>query len=44
MHAIKSRSMKLQTFISMPQKLSVYLGELPPDITGQETVPLPSHL
>ena len=41
-HLIKSRSMKLRSFISRLQELNAYLEEFPPDTEGQETAPLPA--
>ena len=39
-HIIKPRSVKLCDFLNRLQELNAYLGELPPDTLGQETVPL----
>ena len=36
---LKSRGMKLRSFISKPQELNAYLEEYPSDTEGQETAP-----
>ena len=41
-HLIKSRSMKLQSFICWLQQLNAHLKEFSCYILGEETVPLPA--
>ena len=41
-HLIKSKGMKLLSFITWLQKIYTYLGEVPPDTEGQEIASLPA--